>query len=85
MSEPKCIEVSVQHSGGGKVAIRDFGKISSGWGLSMSRRYEIPEEWTQEQIDEFQLAQNDHLHKLIEPLDQDEFDERYKQRDWKDE
>jgi hypothetical protein len=75
-SEPKCIEISVQHSGGGKVSIRDYGAIQSNWGLSMSRRFEIPEDWTQKQIDEFQLAEHDRLHLLIEPLDQAEFDER---------
>jgi hypothetical protein len=84
MSEPRCIEIAVQHSGGGKVAIREYGKITSNWGLSMSRRFEIPEDWTQEQIDEFQVTENDRLHKLIEALDQEEFDQRYAQRDWND-
>lgn len=82
MAEPRCIEASVQHSGGGKVAILEYGKITSNWGLSMSRRFEIPADWTQEQIDEFQLEQNEHLHKLIEPLDEAEFGDRYEQRDW---
>lgn len=82
MSEPRCIEASVQHSGGGTVAIMDYGKIKSNWGLSMSRRFEIPEDWTQNQIDEFQLAQNEHLHQLIEPIDEAEFNERYEQREW---
>lgn len=84
MSEPRCIEVSIQHSGGGKVAILEYGKITSNWGLSLSRRYEIPEDWTQENIDEFQLKQHNHLHALIEPLDQAEFDQRYEQREWND-
>lgn len=84
MSEPKCIEISVQHSGGGKVAIRDYGKISSNWGVSMTRRYEIPEDWTEEQVDEFQIVKNDHLHELIEIVDQDELDARLAQAEWSD-
>jgi hypothetical protein len=84
MSEPRCIEISVQASGGGKVAIKEYGKITSNWGVSMSRRFEIPEDWDQEQIDEFQIDQRQHLRDLIEPVDQAEFDERYAQRDWND-
>lgn len=83
-SEPRCISVNVQTQGGGKVAIKDFGKISSGWGMSFSRSFEIPEDWSPEAIDEFQLAQQKHLADLIEPLDQAEFDVRYEQRDWND-
>jgi hypothetical protein len=82
MSEVKCIEVSVQHSGGGKVTIVDFGKVQSNWGVSMSRRFEIPADWSDKRIDEFQLAENDRLHKLIEPIDQEEYETRYEQRDW---
>jgi hypothetical protein len=82
MAEPKCVEVSVQHSGGGRVTIVDFGKVQSNWGVSMSRRFEIPADWSQKQIDDFQLAENNHLHELIEPIDQDEYEVRYEQRDW---
>lgn len=82
VSKPRCIEIAVQHSGGGKVAIKEYGKISSNWGLSMSRRFEIPEDWTQDQIDDFQLREHARLMQLIEPIDQAAFDERYEQRDW---
>jgi hypothetical protein len=84
VTEPRCIEVAVQHSGGGKVAIRDFGKVSSNWGISFSRRYEIPPDWTEDQVDEFQVTKSDELHQLIEPIDQEEFDTRYEQRNWND-
>lgn len=82
ITEPRCIEVSVQHSGGGKVAIRDFGKVTSNWGISLSRRYEVPSDWTEEQVDEFQVDRSDHLHQLIEPIDQEEFDTRWEQKRW---
>lgn len=82
--EPKCIEVSVQYSGGGKVAIKEYGKITTNWGVSMSRRYEIPEGMTEEQIDEFQVEKRKELRDLVDPIDQAEFQERYEQRDWND-
>jgi hypothetical protein len=84
MSEPRCVEISVQASGGGKVAIKEYGKIASNWGVSMTRRFEVPEDWDQDQIDEFQIDQRQHLRELIEVIDQAEFDERYEQRDWDD-
>lgn len=82
--EPRCVEVVVQRSGGGKVAIKEYGKVSSQWGVSFSRRYIVPEDWDDDRVDEFQIAKSDELRALIEPIDQAEFDERYKQRDWKD-
>jgi hypothetical protein len=83
--EPRCIEVSVQYSGGGKVAIRDFGKITSNWGVSMSRRYEVPEGFSEEDIDAFQVTKRDELKALVEPIDQEEFDLRYAQHKWDNE
>lgn len=77
--EPRCIEVSVTRSGGGKVALQDYGKHTSDWFISMGRRFEIPEGWTQEQIDEFQLEKHDELVGLVDPLDQSAFEERASQ------
>lgn len=82
--EPRCIEVSVQYSGGGKVAIKEYGKISSNWGVSMSRRYEVPADWDEDQIAEFQVTKRDELKELVDPIDNEEFNERYAQRDWDD-
>lgn len=82
--EPRCIEVSVQYSGSGKVAIKEYGKISSGWSVSMSRRYEVPQGMTEEGIDNFQIERRQHLRDILDPIDEAEFEERYKQRDWND-
>lgn len=83
VEEPVCIEVATHWSIDGKVAIKEYGKISSGYSGSMSRRFTIPPDWTQDQIDEFHIAQRQHLEDLLSPVDQDHFDERYAQRDWK--
>lgn len=85
VTQPVCTGVNIQTNRGGKIAIVDFGKISSGWGVSMSRSFAIPEDWTQEQIDAFQVEQYNNLAALIEPIDQAEYDVRYANREWSDE
>lgn len=82
ITEPVCTGVSVQTNRGGKIAIVDFGKITSNWGLSMSRQFDIPVDWTQDQIDAFQLEQYENLAALIAPLDQEEYDQRYEVKEW---
>lgn len=83
MSEPRVTEVTVNFHAGGKVAIKEYGKISSEYGASLSRRYSVPEDWTEEQIAEFELLKVLELREQLEPVLQAEFDERYDQRDWK--
>lgn len=82
LENPVCTSVSVQTNRGGKVAIVDFGKINSGWGISMSRNYDVPTDWTDEQVDGFQLEAVNNLAKLIQPLDQAEYDVRYEAKEW---
>lgn len=84
MSEPQVVEITVNFHGGGKVAIMEYGKISSEYGASLSRKYAIPEDWTEEQVAEFELLKAIELHDQLEPFLQQEFDERYKQRQWRD-
>lgn len=79
LTEPRCIEVACHWAIDGKVAIRDYGKHSSGYSGSMSRRFQIPEGWTQDQIDDFQLAQRQHLEELLDPIDLYHFEERASQ------
>lgn len=81
-TEPVCIEASTHFGFEGKVQLREYGKLSSGYSGSMSRRFIIPPDWTQEQIDNFQLEQQEHLHKLLDPIDEHHFQERYEQADW---
>lgn len=78
-SEPRCLEVSVTRSGGGKVALQDYGNHNSDWFISMGRRFEIPQDWDQDQIDAFQLEKHDELLALVDPLDEAAFEERASQ------
>lgn len=80
--EPQVVEITVNFHGGGKVAIKEYGKISSEYGASFSRRYTIPADWTEEQVAVFEVEKALDLHDQLEPILQQEFDERYEQRDW---
>lgn len=80
--EPRCVEITVSHNAGGKVAINDYGKRSSDWGVFMSQKFLIPDGWTQDQVDEFQLSQHDRIYEMVEALDQREHDLRWEQKEW---
>ena len=82
MSEPQVVEIAVNFNGGGKVAIMEYGKISSEYGASITRRYAIPPDWTEEQVAAFELEKVVELREQLEPVLQAEFDERYEQAEW---
>lgn len=81
MSEPRIVSATVSRSQKGNVALKEYGKLTSGYDVFFSRSFEIPEDWTQAQVDEFQLQQQDHLRELIDPIDQAEYDTRVEQAD----
>lgn len=81
MSEPRVVEATVSRSQSGNVALEDYGKHTSGFSIFFSRKFEIPDDWTQEQVDEFQAAQNEHLRELLDPIDIAETVDRFKQAD----
>jgi hypothetical protein len=83
--QPRIVEVSVNFNGGGKVAIVDFGKLSSDYGASISRRYAIPESMSEEDIAIFEVEKVLELKEQLEPILQAEFDERYERREWENE
>lgn len=79
MQEPKVVAVRVNFGGGGKVAIQSYGNVTSDYHASISRDYAIPEDWTEDQVMEFELAKVAQIRGLIDPILQAEFDERYEQ------
>lgn len=80
--QPVCTEITVSHSADGKIAINDYGKRSSGWGIFFSQKYIIPEGWTQEEVDAFQKERHDEIFQTVEELDQREHDVRWEAREW---
>lgn len=80
--DPVPTEITVSHNQGGSIAINDYGKRKSDWGIFMSQRFPIPEDWTQEDVDEFQKRKHDDLKAIVDPLDQIEHDIRWEAREW---
>ena len=81
-TEPVCVEITVSHNAGGKIAINDYGKRTSDWGVFMSQKFTIPPGWTQEEVDAFQLEQHAKLFAAVEEIDQREHDVRWEAKQW---
>jgi hypothetical protein len=84
-AEPQIKEITVNFHGGGKVAIVDYGKLSSEYGGSITRTYSIPEGMTEEDVAIFEVEKVLELKEQLEPVLQAEFDERYERREWEGE
>jgi hypothetical protein len=76
MTEPQIIEVNCHYSGDGKIALAEYGKESSGYSMSLSQRYTIPPDWTEDQALEFQLGKILELKEAISPILNEERDIR---------
>jgi hypothetical protein len=85
MNTPRIIETGMHFGGGGKVAIIDFGKVSSDYSMHISRKYAVPEDWTEEQVAEFELAKLAELRATLDPLLDHEFNVRFDQHVWESE
>lgn len=78
IKEPVLREININFSAGGKVAIVKFDETSD-WHLSSSQRWEIPENWTQEQAQQFELEKYIELREMVDARSQIERDERFDQ------
>ena len=83
--QPQCIETGMHFGGGGKVAIIDFGKVSSDYSMHISRKYAVPEHWTEEQVGTFELTKLAELREMLDPLLDHEFNVRFDQHVWESE
>lgn len=79
-SEPQCTEVTVSSSVGGKVQIVKF-EYTADYHYSMSRKYSVPEDWTEEQVENFQTAKTIDVRESVEELAQAELNDLMGQRD----
>lgn len=79
MDEPKCIEVSSWVSTGGKVQLVKF-ELNADYSFGESRKYSIPEGWTEQQVSEFHYEKTIELRGQIEPLAQQELDDLIAQK-----
>lgn len=76
---PTARSISVTFSGGGKVAIRSYGNITSDYFHSANETWDIPPDWTPEQIAEFRAERRAALKAELEPELDKEFRSRYDQ------
>lgn len=67
--QPKCLEVTVNASTGGKVTIVKFD-LSSDYHFSQTARYSIPEDWSQEQVDKFVAEESLRLYEQVDGVAQ---------------
>lgn len=72
--EPQVMEVNVNYNAGGKVALEEYGAESYGYGASVSRKYAVPADWTEQEIKDFELTQILDIRQNIDPLLQEERD-----------
>jgi hypothetical protein len=79
--EPKIKEVSVHWGGGGKVQLEEFGKQTSEYSINISRKYEVPGEWTDSQIAIFELETISAIKEQVEPIIAEEHELRMQERD----
>lgn len=76
MAAPKIKQITVHFGGGGKVALQGYGKESTEYGANVSRTYDIPATWTDNQVAIFELEVYSKLQEQVEPLLQMEHDGR---------
>lgn len=79
-SEPRVIEVSTTVSVGGKVQIVKY-EHSQDYFFSLGGRWEIPDDWTDEEADEFRLDRMAELREQLEEPSQKAIDEMIDMRD----
>lgn len=79
---PKCTEVRIHRGGDGKVAIMEYGKVSSGYSVNVTRTYRIPEDWSDREVEQFEDTQLEIMKERIDYILDKEFTERWEQRQW---
>lgn len=78
--QPVCTEIVCSSSVGGKVQIVKF-EYTADYHFSITRKYSVPEGWTEEDVRDFQNDKVIELRGLLEPIDEAEMRELEKQRD----
>lgn len=78
--QPVCTEVLCSSSVGGKVQIVKF-EYTADYHFSISRKYTIPEGWSESDVEAFQTDKVIELRGLLEKIDDAEMTELLKQRD----
>lgn len=78
--EPRCTEVAIGVSMGGKVQIVTY-EHDANYFFNIRRTYAIPEAFTDEQVVEFERAKYAEIYAEVERITQDEVDQLMAERD----
>lgn len=78
--QPVCTEIVCSSSVGGKVQIVKF-EYTADYHFSITRKYSIPEGWSEDDVRDFQNDKVIELRGLLEPIDEAEMAELLRQRD----
>lgn len=78
--QPVCTEVQCHAAVGGSVQIVEF-KYTAKYNFFITRKYTIPEGWTESDVDDFQKDKVIELRGQLEPIDEAEMAELLRQRD----
>ena len=81
MSEPQCVEVSIDASVGGKVQIVQF-KLTNDFHYNYGERHTIPSDWDQDRIDQWTKVKISEIKEKIDALAQAEQDALLESSDW---
>lgn len=77
--QPVLIETGASVSTGGKLQLKKF-ELSADYHFHLSGKWSVPEEWTEEQAEEFRHEQALRLRRELEPLAQAEIDDLLEQK-----
>ena len=80
MSEPTPLEITVSSSTGGKIQIVKF-EYSEDYHFSHSEKWSIPDDWNEDQIEEFKDLVQQRLDSKLADLAQAKVNELIEQRD----
>ena len=79
-TEPKCKECLCSASVGGKIQIVKFD-VSADFHYSISRTYDIPEDWNERDVTDFQVDKESELRGILEPIADAEVQELFAQKE----
>lgn len=79
-AQPVCTEIVCSSSVGGKVQIVKY-EYQADYHFSITRKYSVPEGWTEDDVRDFQNDKVIELRGLLEPIDEAEMAELLRQRD----
>lgn len=81
MSEPRCTDVEISVTAGGKIQIVKFN-LQNDFGLSYSERYTIPADWSSERLEEWKASKVAAIQSKVDEYAQAEQDALLASSDW---